>query len=147
MKKLKKLTLEQVANVMGGKFLNEPKNKKVLEKIIKEFDFNFKYNYWFDENGKQILSTIGILIDMYNYASWIYFDRNNKKKNKFMRRYMFDIIHFAENTINCGWDYKNYEEISIRMANIIYQDICKKQRKWWITSWLFLVKLKNRHKL
>jgi hypothetical protein len=30
MKKLKKLTLEQVANVMGGKFLNEPKNKEIL---------------------------------------------------------------------------------------------------------------------
>jgi hypothetical protein len=27
---LKKLTLEQVANVMGGKFLNEPKNKEIL---------------------------------------------------------------------------------------------------------------------
>jgi hypothetical protein len=27
---LKKLTLEQVANVTGNKFLNEPKNKEIL---------------------------------------------------------------------------------------------------------------------
>jgi hypothetical protein len=27
---LKKLTLEQVANVTGGKFLDEPKNKEIL---------------------------------------------------------------------------------------------------------------------
>jgi hypothetical protein len=34
MEKLKKLTLEQIAYVMGGKFLKEPKNKEILTDLL-----------------------------------------------------------------------------------------------------------------
>lgn len=113
-------------------------DKDMLEKIRKEFEFNFKHNYWFDKEGKQIFSTIGTLIEMYSHATWIYFNRNRRKQKEFMRKYLLDIIQFAENPIDCGgdnitnkWNYKSHEERFNGMAGMIYSDICRKQRKWW----------------
>lgn len=113
-------------------------NKEVRDKIKKEFDFNFKNNYWFDKEGKQIFSTIGTLVQMYKYATWIYFNRDRKKQNKFMRKYLYEIISFAENPIDCGgdnitnkWSCKSHEERFNGMAGMIYSDILRKERKWW----------------
>lgn len=136
-------------------------DKKVLEDIRKEFDFIFKHNYWFDKNGKQIFSTIGTLIEMYSHATWIYFNRNRRKQKKFMRKYLLDIIQFAENPVDCGgdsitnkWNCEKHDERFNGMAGMIYSDICRKQRKWWqhpkwhIHHWkiqlVFLRKFKNK---
>lgn len=113
-------------------------DKEMLGKIQKEFEFNLKNNYWFDKDGKQIFSTIGTLVEMYSHATWIFFNRNRKKQKRFMRKYLLDIIQFAENPVDCGgynitnkWNYENNEERFNGMAGMIYSDICRKQRKWW----------------
>lgn len=113
-------------------------NKDIYEKIKNEFDFNFKHNYWFDKDGKQIFSTIGTLIQMYSQATWIYFNRNKRKQRRFMKKYLFEIIEFAENPIDCGgdnitnkWKCENDEERFNGMVGMIYSDICRKERKWW----------------
>ena len=115
----------------------------VLAKIISDFDFNFKNNYWFDKDGKQIFSTIGTLMLMYETAAWIHFNRNVKKTHAFMRKYCADIIHFAENPIDCGGDGitdKFYlltgssllsEDRFNGMAGMVYSDILRKERKWY----------------
>ncbi len=113
-------------------------NQEVLEEIKKEFEFNFKHNYWFDKEGKQIFSTIGTLVQMYSSAAWIHFKRNRKKQQEFMRKYLYDIIQFAENPVDCGgdsitnrWDCKDQKERFSGMAGMVYSDILRKERKWW----------------
>jgi len=109
--------------------------------------FNFKNNYWFTEEGMAIFSTSGILLEMYSHACWIYFNRNRRKKMKFMRKYLVDILH-AENptdsmhrAITSEMYYRTVEhdrsivesrEERIRsFASIIYGDIMRKMRPWY----------------
>lgn len=118
-------------------------DKKVLEEIKKEFDFNFKHNYWFDKDGKQIFSTIGTLMLMYKAALWIHFKLNRKKVDAFMRRHTHTIINFAENPTNCGGDDitgKHFlstntsllsEHRFSHFAGMVYTDILRKERKWY----------------
>lgn len=113
-------------------------NQDKLEEIKKEFEFNFKHNYWFDKEGKQIFSTGGTLIQMYSAAAWIHFDRNRKKHRKFMRKYLFDILNFAENPVDCGgdavtnkWNEENFESRVGGLASMVYTDICRKLRPWY----------------
>ena len=112
-------------------------DKNVFEKIKREFNFNFKHNYWFDKKGKQVFSTIGTLIQMYNTATWIYFKQNRKKQKRFMKKYLLDIINFAENPTDCGGDSitnkfnDKTEERFNGLASMIYSDICRRERKWY----------------
>lgn len=118
-------------------------NQDVLKEIQKEFDFNFKHNYWFDTEGKQIFSTIGTLMLMYECASWIHFKQNKKKKDAFMRKHCANIIHFAENPIDCAGNAitgKFFLSTGTSlladhrfsgMAGMIYSDILRKERKWY----------------
>jgi len=114
-----------------------------LAKIRREFEFNFKNNYWFDEEGYQIFSTIGTLTQMYNTAAWIHFNHDRKKLNRFMRKYCYDIIQLAENPVDCmGDDITGKFYISTNsnllsderfngFAGMIYSDILRKERKWY----------------
>lgn len=114
-------------------------NQEVLSKIKKEFDFNFENNYWFDEDGNQIFSTIGTLMQMYRAAAWIHFDHNRKKVNRFMVKHTPKIIWFAENPVDCignaitnKWGYdKDDPERFGGLAGIIYSDILMAERKWY----------------
>lgn len=113
-------------------------DKNILEEMRQEFDFNFKHNYWFDKDGKQIFSTIGTLVEMYDQATWVYFKKNARKQRKFMRKHLVNIIIFAENPVDCigdkitnRWGCESYNERFGSMAAIICSDIQRKQRKWW----------------
>lgn len=138
-------------------------DKKVLDEIKKDFDYNFKHNYWFDKDGKQIFSTIGTLVQMYGLATFIYFKKNRKKHERFMRKHLYDIIHSAENPIDCvgdnitnKWRCENIEERFESLANIIYADILNWSRKWyqhprwhinhWSIQWNFIEDLFSRKK-
>lgn len=127
-----------------GHFIRERhSNQEVLKKIKDEFNFNFKHNYWFDKEGKQIFSTIGTLMEMYRTAAWIHFKHNRKKTNRFLRKYCADIISFAENPVDCGGDNitgKYFistnsdllsEERFRGLAGMVYTDILRKERKWY----------------
>lgn len=142
-------------------------DQDMLDKIKKEFDFNYKHNYWFDKEGKQIFSTIGTLMLMYECAAWIHFNHNQKKRDAFMRKHCASIIHFAENPFDCGGDNitakfyisTNSDLLSENrfsgMAGMVYSDILRKERKWYqhpkwhIHHWSFqfhpLQQLKRRY--
>lgn len=118
-------------------------DQAMLKKIQGEFDFNFKHNYWFDKEGKQIFSTIGTLVLMYECALWQHFKYNRKKMDAFMRKHLHNIIHFAECPDDCIGDTitgKFYlstntsllkEDRFSGFAGVIYTDILRKERKWY----------------
>lgn len=132
-----------------GWFLrNRHGDKKVFEEIVKEFEFNFKHNYWFNKDGMPIFSTSGILLEMYSHACWIYFNRNRSKKMKFMRKYLIDILQFAENPtdsmhtqITSEMYYRTVEHDRSKVesrderirhfASVVYGDIMRKTRPWY----------------
>jgi len=115
-------------------------NQEKLKEIQKEFDFNFKHNYWFDKEGNQIFSTGGTLLNMYRAAAFVHFDYNWDKTTAFMRKYCYDILIFAENPMDCGGDDitgRWYKEDMLNknrfehLAGMIYADICRKLRPWY----------------
>lgn len=112
-------------------------NQAKLKEVKSEFNFNLKHNYWFDKDGKQLFSTIATLLLMYRAALWIHFDRNRNKQDRFFRKYLADIIWFAENPTDCmgdsitnKWDDTTEGRFN-GMASMIYSDICRKERKWY----------------
>jgi hypothetical protein len=112
-------------------------DKIKLDKVKREFEFNFKHNYWFNKSGYQKLSTIGIAINMFRSAAWIYFDRDKRKFNKFMRENIHEIMYFAENPIDSLHDAitnkynESKEERYNPLAGIVYSWICRKMRPWY----------------
>jgi hypothetical protein len=113
-------------------------NQEVLKKIESEFDFNYKHNYWFDANGKQLFSTSGILLMMYKSAAWIHFKHDRKKSDAFFKKYLHEILYFAENPIDCGgdsitnkWNDPKFESRMGSMASMVYTDILRKERPWY----------------
>jgi len=118
-------------------------NQETLKKIQDEFNFNFKHNYWFDKEGKQIFSTIGTLMLMYKSALWIHYKQNRRKMNRFMEKYCHTIIDFAENPHDCGGDDITgkffissgtsllAEHRFSGLAGMVYSDILRKERKWY----------------
>lgn len=113
-------------------------DQEVLKKIVSEFLFNHKHNYWFTQDGYRHFSTSGIVLNMYNDAAWIFFKRNRRRHRGFMRRYLFDILHFAENPFDSIGDSitRKYgeaidEEKIKRLAGTVYSDILRKTRPWY----------------
>lgn len=113
-------------------------DKEVLEKIVSDFLFNFKHNYWFTANGYRHFSTSGLLLEMYRTALWQVFKQSRRKSDQFIRKHLLDILHFAENptdcigdTITCKYGGKITEETMRSLASCIYGDIIRKTQKWY----------------
>lgn len=121
--------------------------KELIEKVQKEFEFNFKHNYWFNEAGYPQFSTIGTAVNMYSSAAWQLFmwldndnptDRAKRRKNRFMRKYLYQIIHFAENptdslhsSITMKFGVENKDERCRSFVSIVLGDIMRKLRPWY----------------
>lgn len=121
-------------------------DQKMLDKVKNEFRFQFKHNYWFNEEGKSLFSTIGATVQMYSQASWVMFmymnnDKPDRKKHKkFMRKYLYDIIQFAENpvdsigddiTMRWGKGERTPEERADSFAVTVCTDIMRKLQPWY----------------
>lgn len=117
-------------------------DQTILEKVSKEFAFEYKY--WFNEAGYPRFSTIGLTIEMYTKAAWIIFMLQNngnadrKRHRQFMKKNLYDIIHFAENptdslhpSITMKFGVQKPEERINIFSRIITTDIYRRQRKWW----------------
>jgi hypothetical protein len=121
--------------------------KGLFEKVRKDFEFEFKNNYWFNESGYPKFSTMGVTLAMYSRAAWTVFiwlnkDNPSKKANgrykKFMRGYLFDILHFAENpldglhsSIHMTYGVVKQEERVDDFTSIVLCDIMRKLRPWY----------------
>jgi hypothetical protein len=78
---------------------------KVLAAIRGEFAFSWDADYggWFDKDGSPLMSTPGIVLDMFYRASRLMFRGRLDKHGwrlgrRFVKRHIMDILHFAENT-------------------------------------------------
>lgn len=113
-------------------------DQKKLEAVKKEFQFNLKNNYWFDANGYRQFSTQGVLLCMFKAATWVHFDHNRKKCDRFFRRHLHDILYFAENPTDCGgntitgkFGEKINKESMNSMAIMVYTYIVRLTLHWW----------------
>lgn len=111
-------------------------DQEMLERIRKDFDFEFQY--WFNDAGYPQFSTIAISVDMYSKAAWAMFKLNRRKHRRFMRKYLYDIIHFAENhvdsllpAITMKHGVESKEARVKHFAQIIYGDILRKITPWY----------------
>lgn len=117
---------------------------KLVEKVRREFEFNFKHEYWFNSGGYPQFSAMGIAINMYSTALWLilmYLNNgkpNRAKHSKFMKKHLFDIMHFAENPTDSLhssiWMKFGVEEANSRIGHftsIITADIMRKMRPWY----------------
>lgn len=116
----------------------------ILEKIFKEFRFNFDNNYWFNDGGYPKLSVMATVLEMYRKAAWVIFMHQNngnpdrKRHNRFMKKYLYDIMHFAENptdslgdSVTMKFGVEKKEERVDHFVRVISGDIFRKMRKWY----------------
>jgi hypothetical protein len=119
----------------------------LIEKVKKGFEFEFKHNSWFNESGYPKFSTSGVCLDMYSRAAWNVFmwldgnrpsDSANRRYKKFMRKYLFDILHFAENptdslhnSINMTYGVEKKDERINHFVSVVVSDIMRKLRPWY----------------
>lgn len=71
-------------------------NPEHFRKIISEIDFHWKH--WFSPTGDPLMSTPGIVLEMFHLAAWIHFGRNHRKSRRFINLHVADILSFAENS-------------------------------------------------
>lgn len=119
----------------------------LIEKVRKDFVFEFDHNYWFNEGGYPKFSTIGVVICMYSKAAWNIFmwkhgnrptEAANRQYKKFMRKYLYDIILFAENptdslhaSVNMKYGVEKKEERINHFVSVIVSDIMRKLQPWY----------------
>lgn len=128
-------------------------DKEMLERIRKAIEFDFDRTFisdsgvtyytglFFPENGRPNFSIQGIVLTMFNIASWNFFNYNRRKHDKFMRKYLYDILQFAENPTDSlrnsikgtfrGSEKWNRDEALAGYAGTIYSWILRHTRPWW----------------
>lgn len=71
---------------------------KVLARIRNDFAFHWDATYggWFDRDGSPLMSTSGIVLDMFRCAAHEHFGEWGLA-TRFVREHLMEILHFAEN--------------------------------------------------
>lgn len=121
--------------------------KELIEKVTKDFEFEFKNNYWFNEAGYPKFSNMGTTLCMYNRAAWTIFiwlnggstgNKAHRKYKRFMRKHLVDFLSFAENptdslynAINMTYGVEKQEERVKHFVSVIVADIMRKLRPWY----------------
>lgn len=111
-------------------------NKEVLAKIIKEYAF--EWQYWFDKDGKPVLSVIATAMAMIQRAVHVKNGSSWSNTNNFMKKHLHDILHFAENHVDSlrdsivmkyGSERQDYR--IEQFASVIYGWILRQERPWY----------------
>ena len=132
-------------------------DKATLEKIVKEFDFNWDRVFQSDSgrcypsglfhvDGEPYLSTHGITLNLFFSAAHIAFGHDRDRAMLYLNRHLAEILIFAENPVDslhdgivrkfqagCGeaYDSKARAERIRDMAVCIYGYILRDTRPWW----------------
>ncbi len=126
--------------------------KKIKSAIDFEFDRTFKSNesgttyytgYFSPTSGMPNMSTLSIALDMFSKAAWQFFEHDRKKHRKWMNKNLYEILHFAENTVDSlkddivgtfrigtGEEWKRDEALN-NYSSIIYAWLLRSNRKWY----------------
>jgi hypothetical protein len=111
-------------------------NKKNLEFIRRDFEYSYK-EWYYESNGLGRFSPHAIAIMMYNRAVWELADGNTDFKSKtrevFMRKYLYDILYFSENSTDsiCRTLTSATKGEVVDLAGIIAADVARKLRPWY----------------
>ena len=120
----------------------------LYQKVLRDFEFHFKHNYWFTADGTPKFSTPGTVLIMYRTAAWKIFYPSRRKFDRFFRMHLHNILHFAENdfdslhnAITREMYYRTVEhdrsQVESRqeriayLASVVYCDIMRKLRPWY----------------
>lgn len=123
-------------------------DKKLYSKVKSEFEFNFKHNYWFNESGYPKFSVPGLTLEMFSKASWIihmelyggghYSKKAKRKHDAFMKKNLYDILHFAENptdslhgSITMKYGVEKPEERCAHFVSVITAYVMRRLRPWY----------------
>jgi len=132
-------------------------DKKILEKIEREFEFNWdsmfvsdnKHTYytgWFKPTGEINMTLQGVVLNMFYRAAFIVFHNNWDKAKKYMQKNLFNILFFADNNMDslneglyrtfenaCNEEYtETIRKVWIhKMADIVYGYILRGTRPWY----------------
>lgn len=121
--------------------------KELIEKVTKDFEFEFKHNNWFNEGGYPKFSPMGVTLCMYQLAAWAVFmhfnngnpsDKAHRQFKRFMRKYLYDFLHFAENpvdslyhAITMFYGVESKEDRINHFVTVVLSDIMRKLRPWY----------------
>lgn len=114
-----------------------------LKKIASDFDFHmtrFDKFSWFKPDGSPNLSTIAIVVSMFQIAANVHFGHWSRRSRRFLRDNALQIIQFAENATDSlvddieeryGCNGKTQAERAKQYASVIYSWLCRSERPWW----------------
>lgn len=111
--------------------------KEMVDEVKRQFLIN-QHN-WYTPDGVGKFSEIGMAMNMYRTAIWVYENHWNnnsrtlvQKRKRFMDRHLYDIMHFAENdTDSISDDLRRLQRPITELAGIIIADIARYQRPWY----------------
>lgn len=115
-------------------------DQKVRQAIRNDFAFDWDADFggWFDKAGKPLFTVPGIVISMFWLAAFHHFRKNRRKVERFMRRHLPDILHFAENTVDSmhpaivgKYGIEPREDRIDSAASVVYGYVLRWTRPWW----------------
>lgn len=111
-------------------------DKEVLAKIIREFEFEWKY--WFNKKGDPIYSVPGTVLNMFQKVAHVHYKNSWKKSTSFMKNNLTELLLLAENpadslfpSITQQYGKTPKEDRIEDLASIIYGWILRSDRKWY----------------
>lgn len=138
----------------GGRKLTA-KQEAIRDKIAADFAFQWHRNApyerfgWFMpegavdgvwRNGEPNYTTHAIVLAMFRLAANHHFGHWSKRASRFLNRYLFDILFFAENSCDSlctdieqkhGTRDGSREKQARRFASVVYAWVLRAERPWW----------------
>ena len=116
-------------------------DQEVLQKITSDFQFNAKSGVpsWFTSTGDPVLSTRGIVLEMFFNAAFRIF-KTRRQAISYLRKRYVDIMLFAENSVDTmhnqiqgtyGECRQPMDDRMRRAASTVYGFILRDLRPWW----------------
>lgn len=128
-------------------------DKDMRERIKKALDFEFDrvfvsdsgttyhLGHFHPNTGRPNFSVHGIVLNMFTIAAWNFFNYNRRKHDRFMRKYLYDILQLAENTTDSmrdsikgtfrGSEKWDREEALNGYTGTVYSWILRHTRPWY----------------
>lgn len=115
-------------------------DESIIEEIKKHYDFDWDDDYGglFDKDGNPRFSVSGVVLNLFSVAAFIHFKYNRGSADKFMRKHLAKILHFAENhidslhpTITQKYGKEPRGERIDSLARTVYPWIVRETRKWY----------------